>query len=114
MLQATCTQKMASSDAHKTVKTAQLWGHCVLSRILWLIPGAGSLCVPTVVLTVSHLGFLPDFPHTCLHAGACGVVTPNACLAQHQKLQIPVSQAALMAEGSDQHLGEADMTNTVA
>ena len=28
MLQATCTQKMASSDAHETVKAVQLWGHC--------------------------------------------------------------------------------------
>ena len=30
MLQATCTQKMASLDAHKTVKTTQLGGHCSL------------------------------------------------------------------------------------
>ena len=34
MLQATRTQKMASSDAHKTVKAAQLWVTAV-SRSLW-------------------------------------------------------------------------------
>ena len=70
MLQATCTQKMASSDAHKTVKAAQLWGHCSLPFPVALpvakpealpvalpvaLPGVGSLCVPSVVLTF-HTG----------------------------------------------------------
>ena len=65
MLRATCTQKMASSDAHKTVKAAQLWIHSPLPFPCTVYLGLGHC---ECLLSASHLGFLPHFPGTCLQA----------------------------------------------